>query len=249
MTQPKQLVKYCTAKVRRAAIGDCGGKLRLVSDRGYLCPNKEMHLNPMLTGYCDSGWHEGNKINKPTCRFWVTCPCDCHTQLSRIADLTGTERVLIDNSTWTSGNQFVQVSLTESVQAAALVKPNAILIPSALPELMPSTVQREFAPTGTGRAGRGELEDRVQRGVQRWVTRLNAGEDPPSCTPPYLSLEIQQHDNLEKAPSTGAIDAVFKRWLEIGYALIGSKPTRFVAFTPAGIRDGLEVMKARAKRK
>src|SRR5512144_3162385 len=113
MTQPSQLVKLCTAKVRRAAVEGCTGKLRMIKDRGYRCPNREVHLNPMLTGYCDSGWHEGNKINKPTCRFWITCPCDCHTRLSQIAAMTGTERLLVDNSSWTSGNTFIQVSLTE----------------------------------------------------------------------------------------------------------------------------------------
>jgi hypothetical protein len=46
MTGPKQLIKACTAKVRRAAIEECGGNQRQIQDRGLLCENRANHLNP-----------------------------------------------------------------------------------------------------------------------------------------------------------------------------------------------------------
>jgi hypothetical protein len=118
MTQAVQ--KLCTVRVRKAAqMVDCGTRL-ILREREYVCPNRKTHVMPFVTGFCDSGWHEGYKINKPTCKFWMTCPCDCHTQLSRMAALTETERVLVDESTWTAGGTFVQVSLTEAINATAL---------------------------------------------------------------------------------------------------------------------------------
>jgi hypothetical protein len=244
------VLKTCTAQVRRAAaIEICSTELRFVKDRGQVCNNREQHVNPLLTGFCNSGWHEGNKIDKPTCRFWITCPCDCHTKLSRIAWLTNTERTLVDNSTWVSDRTaFVQVSLTESMQAAALAKPTATLVASELPGLAPDMIVREFAPTASGRTQRGQLEVWVMAATQSWLAQRMRGEEMPMCTPQWVSDNILKGGHVSKAPSTGAIDAVFKRWIEIGYANIGLRPTRFISFTPDGVRLGLDVLKARAKR-
>jgi len=247
MTQAVQ--KLCTVRVRKAAqMVDCGTRL-ILREREYICPNRKTHVLPFVTGFCDSGWHEGYKINKPTCKFWMTCPCDCHTQLSRMAALTETERVLVDESTWVSGNTFVQVSLTESINASALNRPGAVMVASELPDLVPATFRRDFTPTASGRTQRGQLEVWVHDAVQYWMTERTAGVEMPTCTPQWVSERILSEGVTTKSPSTGAIDAVFKRWIEIGYANIGSRPTRFVSFTVAGIKDGLEVMKARAKRR
>jgi hypothetical protein len=204
---------------------------------------------PLLTGFCDSGWHEGNKIDKPTCRFWVTCPCECHTQISRIAALTETERTMIDNSTWTADrNLFVRVSLTESIKTAALSKPNMTFVPSEIPGIMPDSYIREFSPTASGRTQRGQLEAWVLEATQRWMSLRLEGQEVPACTPQWLADQIYHTGKVTSLPSTGAIDAVFRRWVAIGYAVTGTKPTRFISFTPAGVKDGLEVMKARARR-
>lgn len=242
MTQAQ--LKACTAKVRRAAIGACDGQMRLVSDRGYICNNRVNHLNPMVTGFCHSGWHEGYKIDKPTCKHWVTCPCDCHTQLSRMAALTESERVLVDNSFWVPDRTgLVQVSLAESVIATVTAKSDARVVPSQAPGIAPDTIERVFSATTSGRLARGQLEAWVQQVTDVWVT-----ERPENCTPQYVVARIMEMQAPDKEPSTGAIDAVFKRWAAIGYAMIGQKPTRFITYTPAGIREGLEVLKARAKR-
>lgn len=247
MTQAVQ--KLCTIRVRKAAqMVECSTPLKL-RDREYICPNRKIHVNPFVTGFCDSGWHEGYKINKPTCRFWMVCPCDCHTMLCRMAAMTQTERVLVDESTWVSGNTFVQVSLTESIQASVTARSDLTLVKSEMPGLVPDTFRREFAPTVSGRAQRGQLENWVQTATQEWLASRMSGEDMPPCTPQWLSEFIRSLEQLDKPPSTGAIDSVFRRWSEMGYANIGSRPTRFVSFTVAGIRDGLEVMRARAKRR
>lgn len=45
----------------------------------------------------------------------------------------------------------------------------------------------------------------------------------------------------------GAIDAVLKRWERIGFAVTSRSPNRFVKYTEAGVKFGLEFMKAKAR--
>jgi hypothetical protein len=67
------------------------------------------------------------------------------------------------------------------------------------------------------------------------------------CTPAWLAEEIAAAQAI-KAPSVGAISAVFERWIKLGFAVIEKKPTRFVSYTDEGIKLGLEGLKARSKR-
>lgn len=239
MTQPAP--KACTVRVRRAAaLENCGTVLPKSGD----CPNKSNHLHPMVTGFCNSGWHEGQKIDKPTCRFWLLCPCDCHTQLSRMAFLTDTVRMLVDNSTYVPDRGgFVMVTRAElAVQTAVSRVESARVEPSAAPGLVPDSILRDFAATETGRAAKGQLESWVREVTDAWA--LDPSEN---CTPQLVSRAIARQQGLEKPPSVGAIDAVFKRWSAIDFAVIGTRPTRFVRYTVAGIQYGLEGLKARKR--
>jgi len=241
MTQA--ILKVCTANVRKPLIEPCGETLRK-TEGTMVCPNRAMHLLPFVTGFCNSGWHEGHKIPKPTCRFWQTCPCDCHTMLSRMASMALIERVVVDNSTYVPDRGgFVRVSLTESLAERITTQPNVRVVASQAPGIVPDTIERQFNQTSSGRAARGQLEEWVLAVTSLWATEM-----PENCTPQYVSREINRMYGLGKSPSTGAIDAVFRRWEKIGFAIIGNKPARFIRYTPAGIKDGLEVLKAKAKR-
>lgn len=234
--------KTCTIKVRRAAeIEPCGSTLKFIKDRGQVCPDKEMHLNPIPTGFCHSGWHEGQKINKPTCKFWINCPCDCHTRISMMMVLTDTERLLQDNSTWAAPQLFVMIRASDVAVEKAVQQERARVVASTVPSLVPDRVERIFAPTESGRAARGELESMVREIVDAWSM-----EPFVNCTPQYVSERIYQAFGEKK--STGAIDAVFRRWQVIGFANVGIKPTRIISYTPLGIQQGLEALKAKAKR-
>lgn len=242
MTQPKlatPVMKNCTTQVRRGSkVEDCGNRIQ--SGR---CSKKGQHLHPFVTGYCNSGWHEGFKIDKPTCKFWVTCPCECHARISLMAELTNTDRAMVDNSTYVPDREaFVRVSLAESVQASLLSKPNVTLKESPAPGIVPIVLEKKFDPTATGRAAKGELESWV-----RQITDIWAVEGGTNCTPTYVSEAIGKSRGINP-PSSGAVHAVFMRWEQIGFAVIERKPTRFSGYTPEGIQSGLEVMKARAKR-
>jgi hypothetical protein len=112
------------------------------------------------------------------------------------------------------------------------------------PSLVPHTVTRTFAPTPTGRSGRGELEQQVDAVCKVWLI------DNPGvlCTPKYISVQIENDFGIRQ-PSVGAIGAVFDRWTELGYADCQRKPVRFVKFTDDGLKLGLEGCKERARRK
>lgn len=244
MTQPKLAnptvaPKVCPTLVRKGGtVQKCGTTLR-----AGRCSNRENHLLPFESGFCNSGWHEGHKINKPTCKFWVTCPCECHTVLSKMAEMAGTERSLVDNSTFqVDRGAFVRVSLTEATTASLEARKDIVRRESPAPGIVPVVHEKTFAATPSGRAGRGELESWVAQ-----VTGIWAVEGGPNCTPQYVSESIARTRGITP-PSSGAVDAVFKRWQKIGFATIETKPTRFTGYTPEGIEHGLEVMKAKARR-
>lgn len=238
--------KTCTSKVRRAAsIQACADTIKTVTRdkvKYEICPNKENHLHPMVTGFCHSGWHEGHKINKPTCKFWIVCPCDCHTNISRMMEIAEMERVLQDNSNWSPPKIFVRIDRAEIAAERVVAAPGARVIQSEAPMLMPNRVERDFAPTESGRAARGQLEAQVREVTDVWVS-----EPGDNCTPQYVKDQIIKLFGETK--STGAIDAVFRRWSDVGFATIAAKPTRFVGYTPAGIQQGLEALRAKAKQK
>ena len=54
--------------------------------------------------------------------------------------------------------------------------------------------------------------------------------DPDGITPKRIAEYIANREGIE-LPSTGAIDAVWNRWVKMDFAEKGSKPVRFLGFT------------------
>jgi hypothetical protein len=164
------------------------------------------------------------------------------------------ERMLVDNSTfkperptfWMPNPVDLAASRISSNDGAASAP---TIIESPAPDLVPATMARTFAPTATGRAAKGELEAQVKEACDVWLIdhpTMPQRQARP-CTPPWVSEEIGHKYGI-KNPSVGAIDAVWKRWALIGFAVIEKKPTRFVKYTEEGIRLTLEGCKERARR-
>jgi hypothetical protein len=212
---------------------------------------------PFVTGFCSAGFHEGTKPKAPiagtpvkVCTFWQTCPCECHVRLTAMFTQTEMERMPVENPDWeyhpptfwmpddeywAERNQS-RVETTSEDNAAVLVQSdNSMVAPYK---------KRDFTPTETGRAARGQLEQQVKEMCDQWIE----SRSDEYCTPPFVSTRIAEQYNI-KPPSTGAIGAVFKRWQDLGFALIGQKPVRFAAYTPDGLKLGLDGMKAKAKRR
>lgn len=210
---------------------------------------------PMPTGFCSNGAHEGTKLKAPisgdpvkTCHFWQTCPCTCHATLTKMYEDLGMDRVFIENpdylpktaSFWMPDDAYWA---ERNGSKETVAEDAAVLVQSDNASVAPYK-KREFAPTETGRAARGQLEQQVKEVCDAWV---ESGSGDP-CTPQFISTSIAEKYKI-KPPSTGAIGAVFKRWTDLGFALVGSKPIRFAAYTPDGVKLGLDGMKARSKRR
>lgn len=223
------------------------------------CPKRGEHISKIRTGFCSSGFHEGSKgltyngNNAPTCTYWKTCPCDCHKQFDAMYSMVGKERIAQNNSGYVAHQDFVQPwrdGPAVSDDPVAPVRVNApVVIQSELPGVIPATLGRDYGPTATGRTARGELEAWVKKTCDGWLvdTQDKDSRYVRPCSPQYVSEEIAEREGV-KPPSVGAIDAVYKRWEEIGFAKIERKPTRFVAYTELGIQLTLEGCKEKAKR-
>jgi len=249
---PAAKPKFCVSKIREVAeIKQCNVKLKNHPLGGEYCPNRDNHLYPIPTGFCSSGWHEGMKARTesgkpaPTCRFYVNCPCDCHTKLNRMYQLAGEERVLVDNSDWKPESTFVMPSLepldaVSSIDTGTDTRP---VVESPAPGIVPPTVVRTFVPTQSGRLGKGQLEAWVKEVTDVWVV-----EQERPCTVGYISNEIGRVKGIDP-PSQGAIQNVLFRWRDIGFAVLDTtRPMKFTGYTDEGVRLGLDNLKARAKR-
>ena len=246
--------KKCTRLVKRQTEQGvkkvpCGGVLKNASSP---CPNRDMHILPFKTGYCNNGWCEGIKPRTksgnaaPSCTFYGTCPCECHDMLDKMFAMSKMERILVEKSdyapparTWWMPSDDPLPPLSNSGPTTAPVR-----VESPAPGYVPPHVAREYGPTPTGRAARGELESWVQAKCDEWLIEKY---DFP-CTPAWISEEIAKEQGI-KPPSVGAISAVFDRWVKLGFAVIEKKPVRFTRYTPDGIWRGLEGLKVDAKRK
>lgn len=241
----------CKNKIRRSGeIVPCG-KQYLRGDGTVKCPDREFHVTALVTGYCSNGWHEGSKAvdwrgnPAPSCEFYLTCPCKCHTDLDKLFAMTGKERILVTVTAYHPPERTFWLPSDDPVPVLSSPRDATppVLVESPAPDRVPATIARTFDPTPSGRAARGELEAWVKQHCDIWLI----DEPGTPCTPTYLGEEIARDMGITP-PSVGAISAVFDRWVKLGFAVCEKKPTRFVRYTEEGVRIGLDAMKAQAKR-
>ena len=255
---PAKRVLTCKSNVKdekTLKVTVCG--LTLVSDGigGYRCPNRAEHMMTYPTGFCQNKDCEGSARRsrsgraRPTCKWWKLCPCKCHETYDMMFGMAEMERQIVDNSGYApETNLFKMPTFAERAAASAsftATQPDTPpVIESPAPDYVPPTLARTFAPTPSGRAARGELATWVKTECDIWVI------DQPGyhCTPPYVAEHIAKTQGFGRPPSVGAVDAVFKRWEAVGFAVIERKPTRFVKYTEDGVKLGLEGCIERAKR-
>lgn len=207
---------------------------------------------PLKTGFCSAGHCEGSKPRsrdgKPlkTCPDYKVCPCQCHADLDEIFELSGKERVLVEHDAYepTIGMHFEAATLIEtpSVLTPEVEIPEDVLV-SPAPGIVPGARVRVYNRTMTGRWARGQLEDYVKSVTDTWVIE----NERAYCTVIYIANNIAKQQGFA-VPSAGGIDAVLKRWEEIGFATIERKPTRFTGYTAEAMEYGLDGVRDRYKR-
>lgn len=211
-----------------------------------------------MTGYCGTGAHEGTKpkslAGKPrkTCTSVDICKCECHADISKMYEMTGKERVVKPNpdyEPYVIDFWMPMVGDQESPLDAAVLSAGTLTAPRM--ERAPTTATapvrgiaegaRAYAATASGRRAKGLLEDEVRHVCNLYMK----GEVEGPMTPQQVARLIDEAE----PPSVGAISAVFKRWVDVGFAETDVKPARFVCYTVAGMKYGLEKLKADAKRR
>lgn len=220
------------------------------------CKNKENHVRKLKSGFCGIGACEGKKTlsksGKPLkpCGDWQHCPCKCHVEFDELYSMMQRPRQYHDMSGYEQPhNPYKMPSLEERAamhaqKSSGLDDRESVVIESPMPEVIPSTLVKTFNATATGRAARGELESWVRAFCDEYLVE----KYPEPCTPKFVAEKVGKAQGINP-PSQGAVDAVFARWANIGFAVIEKKPTRFVGYTPDGIKLGLEAMKLRERDK
>lgn len=206
--------------------------------------------NLLISGWCHSGAHEGQikmserGVRFPTCSGNIgrhhKCPCWCHEVYRKAAklmaergeELPSTRPAPVASATVEPSLDPTGGHSTPDEKQAARMDPSGSPN-NAITDIPPP----DFNPTPTGRKAHGELEQQVLEACDKWVKMGS-----PGLLVPSLIAKIIDPDNL---PSTGAIAAVLGRWAELGFAVMGQKPIRFVGYSEEGETLGLWVMKSR----
>lgn len=227
MTTPKLAVPKSTYVTGFCASGQ-HEKTTLKSPKGLIlraCEGKYLiHVGPSLFGAVRE----------------IICTCECHRAFREIAEMLG----LMDGMHNFGGSidpGTVKEIATPSVPSPVAVLPAPrlsdpldVVTPAPLPSI-PEVVagllpfqKTGFKPTPTGRAARGELEDKIRQVVQQYHEMA-----ADMLTPEMIGKFI----NKENPPSNGAIHACLTRWEARGWVTINKKPFRLGVVTEGGKRN------------
>lgn len=106
---------------------------------------------------------------------------------------------------------------------------------------------KRIVKSGADRRPRGWLETDVKSITDQFVTGVISLGEGEFLTPHRVSKLIQKLDSLDEAPSTGAVQAVFQRWIDAGFMVANEKPFAFMDYTEEGRTYGLTALKAKRR--
>jgi hypothetical protein len=183
-------------------------------------------------------WQYSHPQNRPM--FPCFCACSCH-RMAR--DLP------LDAPSWPVEPPAVdpeRMTLRDELKAwARKNKPDE---PVKVPVRLSDQLTADKITDG-GRRARGALELQVFDSCERYEAGMIVfGEVDPDELP-YMTCGVIAEVIVEnygcRSPSTGAIHSVLTRWKDEGFALIGSKPMRFLAFTELKASIGIDGLRDR----
>lgn len=193
----------------------------------------ERSSSGFVTGHCAVGACYGSKkVSASGARFkacqWkyeyrgklIVCTHECHSQfeemLAMMAEMNGGDASALG----------ILGPTGEPLTAVVRIDDTPRSVPLSLRPLDLETT-RSFQPTPSGRAARGELEEKVRAVLAEYFEKF-----PDGLTPKIVGLLVDK----DSPPSEGAIHSVMMRWVDKGLATIERKPFRFGTFTEAGRR-------------
>jgi hypothetical protein len=200
-----------------------------------------------ITGYCNNvnkpAQHEGTKPKNhlghplPTCPKWETCPCECHYNVDQLFEMTGQDRQEIPNPEYIPDHgHFVMPVYADPVAADVASTGDGVTTPPNDEHTLGAPASPAAAPlasrrTPTGRAARGGLEAQV------WEACRSIDTEPK--TPKVIADWIAEKYTIP-TPSSGAVNAVWDRWVKLGFCEQAKKPNRFLKFIGEGSWDELQ---------
>lgn len=205
----------------------------------------------MKSGFCGIGSCEGTRPRSPSgkpmkvCFFIEDCPCECHTVLDEMCELTGTPRVFQDNPEYIPVKSvFWMPTPDDLVAMRAAVPPrdrggSRSTADGPLPVLPAITDESAgvsgvaIQPYDPNPRTRRPLEAEVKKVCDEW------GGVDCALTLQYIAESIDP----DEPRSVGAIREVLIRWDKYGFATYAEDPLRFTGYTPTGVTKGLDVMK------
>lgn len=201
-----------------------------------------------VTGFCGAGLCEGKAPVSPSgkpmkvCTAIDICNCGCHSIITQMYEMAGKPRPIRQNPNYEPARN-VDLSWMNTLDASLEGGVNTRVPVERPSPVVPSLAEsaRTFVPNVAGGRARGQLEDEVRRVCNLYM----AGKIEGLLTTKVIAWHIDQ----DKPPSQGAIGAVLLRWEKIGFADVRLGPMRFAGYTIEGLKEGLESLKAKAKRK
>ena len=196
---------------------------------------KQKAPSTYVTGHCAVGNCYGAKNTTadgkrllPSCQWkyeyrgnMIVCTHSCHNDVSEMLAL------IEEMYSLSSGNPDLDLpspvppQLREAMTYVARIDDRPVYTPLLTVPTLDGP--RTFEPTPTGRAARGELEEKVRLAI----IKVYGFE---GLTPETIAVLVNKDD----PPSVGAIHAILTRWEERSLAIIARKPMRFVEFTELG---------------
>lgn len=185
-------------------------------------------------GRCEAGWHEGTFPNDwkgnpaPTCELFDKCACSCHLEVDRMFEAAGRPREPMKNTlykperrTWHMPDplEWAEKKARERAQTSG----------HTVHETNPDEILagKGFQQTYSGVRASSQLETQVFTVLQK----IHPIFDVMPITPRFVAERIAEASGME-APSQGAIQAAWDRWVAAGFAVeYGHKPVRFLGFT------------------
>lgn len=194
--------------------------------------------NKYLSGYCLNGLCEGtrpkNHNDKPlkTCPWWDKCPCECHKILDDMFAMQDeVVRHEMPNPEYRPDLGDFVMPTPEEMLAARRDKERsegkADYSSAAPEEILKGSV---FNSTESGYRARGQLEYQVFVACST-IAFPNSATKLIQFTPKIIGEYIAKHEGIEP-PSSGAIQAVWDRWVKMGFAQYEKHPVRFTGFLP-----------------
>jgi len=191
-----------------------------------------------FTGFCGNGHCEGTRPRNfegkslKTCAFWTTCTCVCHIEQDEIFAMLGEERRLVENPEYRPDmGSYLRPDPTAHTDFGGPSKRQGPIDKKAIvgEELTPDSILKGhvFHETDSGRRTKGQLEYQVLEACNK---AMDIWPDEVLVTPKEIAKYIGGKQGGQE-PSTGAIDAVWKRWVQMGFAETATKPVRFVDYT------------------